>query len=260
MTRPARALRTYALIVAGGFSAGGLVPPVLAQAQAPQSASQPAAAQAAPFSAQINISPLRIEVDSTDTGQTVTLTNTGQRLVPIQIRLFAWSQEGGEDRYAQSSALTVSPAIFTLPAGATQVVRLLRVAPAGAKEQRYRLAVDQLPDPALARAGTAEARLRFTLPVFVDRDHAAPAQLSWRLAADRLELTNSGGQTARIANVRIAAAGGKEVAPRDSGLRYVLGGSTISFPLTGGCALGATAVNAVVDGVQANVRIAQPCG
>lgn len=252
MTRPAVSPRHIALILAGGSFLAAAVPAVHAD--------EPAApAPLALNAARLNIAPLRLELDAGKSSATVMLTNTSERAVPVQARLFAWSQAGGEDQFAPSAALTISPSIIAIPAGATQIVRLIRTGAASPGEKRFRLAVDQLPDPTLARAGEAEARIRFTLPVFFDRDKAAPASLSWRVAADRIEVANTGGSTARIVSIEVKTAGGKIVPVQRNSLRYVQGNSAIAWPLADGCSLGAVTITAQIDGQSANVQAPPTC-
>jgi fimbrial chaperone protein len=245
-----------ALVAAGGsFLSLGL-----AQAARADEPTAAAAALPADRGARLNIAPLRLELDASKTGATVMLTNTSSRPLPVQTRLFAWSQEAGEDRYAPSSALTVSPSIIAIAPGATQIVRVLRTGPASPGEKRFRLAVDQLPDPTLTKSGEAEARLRFTIPVFLDRDTAAPAAFAWRLAGNRLELANSGGLTARVLGVELKTAAGAALALERNSLRYVLGGSTISWGLANGCVTGPVTVTAQIDGQTANAQVSPTCG
>lgn len=255
MIRPVADLGKLALIAAGGsfFSLG--------QASAVR-AEQPAAAAApsADRGARLNIAPLRLEFEAAKTSATVMVTNTSGRPVAVQTRLFAWAQQDGEDVYAPSAALTVSPSIISIAPGATQIVRVLRSGAASPGEKRFRLAVDQLPDPALAAGGEAEARLRFTLPLFMDRDKAQPAALSWRLAPGRLELANTGGQTVRIVGLELRSASGAAVPVERNSLRYVQGQSTISWGLTNACALGAISVTAMIDGQAVNAQVPPTCG
>lgn len=259
MIRTVAAVSKLAALAAGGsFLLFGQATAARAQDAAPASApSQPALIAG---SARLNIAPLRIELDGAKTGATVMLTNTSDRVLAVQSRLFAWSQEAGEDRFAPSTALTISPSIISIAPGTTQVVRLLRIGAASPGEKRFRLAVDQLPDPELAKGGQAEARLRFTLPVFLDRDTAAPAQLGWKLFGDRLELTNAGDATARVLSVTVKTAAGSNVTIARNSLRYVLGKSTIAWNLAGGCALGPVTISAMVDGQQANAQVSPTCG
>lgn len=136
----------------------------------------------------------------------------------------------------------------------------MRVGAASPGEKRFRLTVDQLPDPMLAQSGQAEARLRFALPVFFDRDQAAPAKIIWHLSADRLELTNSGGASARVLALDVKTGAGAPVALQRNTLRYAHGGSTIGWSLTGGCSLGPVAVTATIDGDVVNAQVSPSCG
>jgi fimbrial chaperone protein len=259
MTRPANFKRVLLGIVAGGLTAAGFLPEATAQTAA-DTAAAPAPPPVDIHGAQLNIAPLRVELDDAKTAATVILTNTSPRALSVQIRLFAWSQEAGEDKFAPSTALTVSPSIATLPAGESQIVRLIRNAAPGTAEQRFRLAVDQLPDPTLSLAGAAEARIRFTLPVFLDRSKAAPAQLAWRQTGTRLELANTGGRTAKVANLIVRTADGRTLTLGKNTLRYVQGGAAIAWPASGACTPGPLAITAHVDGEPANVQGAATCG
>lgn len=252
MTRSAPILRTVAMILAGGS--------LMAAAPAP---STPAAAEEdAPSAgpAVLSIAPLRVELEGSGAGATIRLTNASDRALPVQARLFAWSQADGEDVYAPSSELVVSPSITSIPPGQTQIVRVLRRGAASPGEKRFRLAVDQLPDPALVRPGQAQTRIRFTLPVFVDREKAQPAEFAWRIASDRIELVNNGGATARVLEIEVKTPDGRVVPVERNALRYVLGNSTIAWPIGNGCSLGPVRVTAQIDGQAVDGVAAPACG
>lgn len=234
--RPNRYLRALAAVALGGSLASGLI-------GAPAALSAPSETGAG-----LAITPLRVEIDDTNRGATVMLTNTSVRDLPVQTRLFAWSQAQGEDVYAPSTDLTISPSIASIPPGETQIVRVLRSGPAAPGEKRYRLIVDQLPDPTLEKNGEAEARIRFSLPVFLDRSKAAPTQLDWRIGANGIELANTGGATARIVQIEVKTAAGTPVPVERNTLRYVLGNSTIAWPLGNACSIGPVKVTASIDG------------
>jgi fimbrial chaperone protein len=236
MTRTRILLRTIAAIVAcGSFTPG--TGSISAAFSAPTDTG-----------AGLNISPLRIEIESTQSGATVLVANRATRALPVQTRLFEWTQEGGEDVYAPSTALTISPSIISIPAGETQIVRLIRKGPATAGEKRYRLIVDQLPDPTLAHSGTAEARIRFNVPVFIDRDKAVPESLAWTIGPDGLTAMNSGGATAKIVRIDAKKANGAPIELQRNSLRYVMGGSAIFWPVANACSLGPVTITVQMDG------------
>jgi len=251
MTRPAFTMRTFAMMLAGGSFALGLAPALHAQPDEGQSIAARAAS--------LNIAPLRFEFTKDEATATLRLTNTSNRDLPVQTRVFAWSQADGEDKFALSSDLTVSPSIISIPAGQTQIVRLMRRSAPGQGEKRFRLAVDQLPDPDAAKVGGADALIRFTIPVFADRDMAAPARLGWTIAADRIELTNAGGQTSRVAGITVKTLDGREIEVERNSLRYIQGSSTIAWPIQGGCGLGRVKITAQLDGDTVDVEPEARC-
>ena len=252
MTRPASILRASASVVAGGLLSAATPPPATPDRSADD--------KVTPGPAILSIAPLRVEIEGGSAGATVRLTNASDHALPVQSRLFSWSQQDGEDVYAPSSELVVSPSITSIPPGQTQIVRVLRKGAASPGEKRFRLAVDQLPDPALARPGQALTRIRFTLPVFVDREKAQPAAFVWRITNDRIELVNSGGATARVIDLQVKAADGRMVPVERNALRYVLGNSTIAWPLGNGCSLGTVRVAAQIDGQAVDGVAASACG
>lgn len=234
-------MRLIATTAACGVLAG--TPALAADADAAETAQ--VAATSGPS---VAIAPLLVELDSGTEGATVYLSNTSSADVAIQSRLFAWSQAAGEDTFVPASELTLSPSISMIPPGETQILRILRKSGSAAGEKRFRLVVDQLPDPKSVEGGQAATRIRFSLPVFVDSDTAGAPVLAWKLSDDRLEVTNSGGSTARIASISVTAANGHKVELGRNTLRYVLGNSTITWPLGKGCSLGALKIQAQIDG------------
>jgi fimbrial chaperone protein len=248
MIRRIHTLRARAALAIGGSLLFGIA------------MTSPASAAPSEFGAGLAISPLRIEIDDAARGATVMLTNTSERALPVQSRLFAWSQADGEDVYAPSSDLTISPSITSIPPGETQIVRVLRNGAASPGEKRYRLVVDQLPDPSAARAGAAEARIRFTVPMFLDRTKSAPAQFDWRIGPNGLELANTGGATARVLQLEVKTASGASVPVERNALRYVLGASSIVWPVENACSLGPVTVTASVDGRTVDAHPRSTCG
>lgn len=258
MIRPATTPRMRKAGVLGGSFALLLsaLSPALAQDGEDDAAS---AAKAAALTA-LSVTPLRIEVDAATSAETVQVKNGTANPMAVQIRLFAWSQKDGEDVYTPSSDLLVSPSIVSIPADQVQLVRVLRKGAATPGEKRYRLVVDQLPDPANARPGVAQTRVRFAIPVFVDRDRAAPAALAWRLTDSNLELVNKGGATARIVRIDVKSADGRSVEVEQNSLRYVFGESSIAWPIGRGCALGKVHVTAQIDGQAVDAVPVPACG
>ena len=126
----------------------------------------------------LQIDPVKLEISKTR--KTASLSIRNEEKVPVTIRAYAmaWNQDAGSDRYEESSAIIVSPPIFTMAAGATQTVRVgLRSPDAGGRA--YRLIVEEVPE---ANAGTGvRVALRLDLPLYAGLQAGTPSDLGWSL-------------------------------------------------------------------------------
>lgn len=124
----------------------------------------------------LQINPVMVEIDGGRRSGSVTITNV--EAVPVVIRAYAlgWRQEGGEDRYDDSAAMIVSPPVFTIPPGGTQIVRVGPRADSGAA-LAYRLIVEEVPE---AAPGTGiRVALRLNLPLYLHMPGGAASDLAW---------------------------------------------------------------------------------
>lgn len=198
----------------------------------------------------INVSPLRVELDSGEQSEQFRVSNDSDSPLNVQIRIFSWSQSAFADQYAPTGNILISPSITRIAPRRTQVFRLIRgsnVAIPG--EARYRIIVDQLPDRSAAVPKQSQTRLRFSVPLFVGRDEAGPANIQWKIAGKQLLISNSGGQTAKIAGAVLTTAKGEQIAVRAKGSGYILGQSQISWDLDRvmACENGEVKITALVD-------------
>lgn len=234
-----------ALLLAGHSTAAGA-----------QDAPAPAEDEAG---AQVSVAPLRLELAGAASSAVLRVTNPSRREIGVQVRIFGWAQDQGEDAYFASNDVMISPSIIQIAPGQTQIFRVVRRDAPSPGEKRFRVAIDQLPDPALERAGEAQARIRFTLPLFLDRDQAAPADLAWTMDASGLHARNAGGQTARIISLSAKDSAGAEIPLEKNSLRYVQGGSAITWPLGGPCQTGPITVSANFDGRTVSAQATSSC-
>ncbi|HEU4649896.1 MAG TPA: molecular chaperone [Croceibacterium sp.] len=206
-----------------------------------------ASAQAA-----LRVQPLSVEVDSPSQASSLTLQNNGSETISLQLRVFEWTQEGGQDRLTPTTEVVASPPVARIAPGSNYTIRLARTVGAAAPgtEEAYRLWVDELPPASLERVegGTVDVRLRFDLPVFFRGQGARPS-VSWdaRPDGDRVvvEGTNSGSAHARIEGLAVRA-GASEVS-FGAGLNgYVLGRSSRRWTAPAGSAEVLAAGNATV--------------
>ena len=144
----------------------------------------------------------------------------------------AWSQDGGQDALEPSRDLLISPAVFTLPPGGSQLVRVaLRRSPDATRELAYRVTLQEVPQAASPDFTGLQVALRLSLPVFVAPLAAAEPQLAWQAVRDADgKLVDHGDATTGAAHARVhhfaVAAVGAGSRNEAAGMAYVLPGAT----------------------------------
>ena len=155
-----------------------------------------AAAPAAAASLQVN--PVNLVLPADRQSTSLTIRNNDAAPVAVRVVTYGWSQEGGRDVYSPTNDVIVSPAIFTIGAGAGQLVRVgLRARTAKA----YRVIFEEIPRPQSNRP--IQVALRLNLPLYLVPPGAAKPALSWSLRRTAsgdlvVEGRNSGNLQAQI--------------------------------------------------------------
>jgi len=126
----------------------------------------------------LGLNPISLEFGPGQRTATIDVTNRGGAATAIQIRLFAWSQEGDADNLTATSDIAVSPPIFEIKANEDQVLRLMLRRPADRLERAYRLILDEIPPP--SQAQQIVLALRISMPVIVIGTTPARPDLQWR--------------------------------------------------------------------------------
>lgn len=202
-------------------------------------------------SGSILIWPLNPVIESTATSTAMWVENRGKQVATMQLRVFAWDQEQGEDRYQAQTTVIGSPAIFRIEPGKRQLVRLTRTqSPPAGKELAYRVLIDEIPMAADSHAGSAtdsgpdrvppsgiRFQLRYSIPLFsygagiASKSTAgteAP-RLQWRHGTNGdqhcIEIVNRGSTHAKLTGISTRAADGHDRGVTGGGLSYVLAGS-----------------------------------
>jgi len=179
--------------------------------------------------ANLQISPVSISFRAAQTAAGITLQNLGEQPLHGQVRVFSWDQKDGEDVLTPATDVVASPPIMEVGPNSTQTVRLVRRnGGAVAREQTYRILIDEIPREEAAASGVA-IRLQYSVPVFVQPldDKAAP-RLAWSLqqkdGAWFLHLKNDGNLHAQVGATVLRTAAGKEFQVSKGLLGYALAG------------------------------------
>lgn len=183
------------------------------------------------WAASLQVSPVTVEVAAPGAATTVKLRNEGTTPLNAQIRVFRWSQINGEDKLEPTTDVVASPPITRLSPKTDYTVRLVRVSKTPvAKEETYRLFIDELPDAANQRNRAVNLLLRYSIPVFFYPATGIPPTLAWSIDQSGGKLAvvarNTGDRHMRISNLKLRDDKGTTVSFGNGLSGYVLGGST----------------------------------
>ncbi|MGI4876066.1 MAG: fimbrial biogenesis chaperone [Janthinobacterium lividum] len=176
------------------------------------------------------VSPTTIDVPAGKHGAVMQITNTMTTPVDVQVRPYDWHQAEGKDVLTDSTTLRVSPSIVTIPAGSTQLLRMLIPAGERGVEGDWRVVVDQLPRP--ASGGGLQIRLRLSIPVFARAATSAPADVRWSLRGGQLEAVNAGLKHVRFATLELRPATGAATTLPLGESPYLLPGTRRAWTVT----------------------------
>ena len=213
-------------------------------------------AQSAQAASSILIWPIDPVLEADQQASALWLENRGDTPANLQIRVFAWNQEGFDDKYQNQRDVVGSPPVATIQPGQKQLIRLTRAKtfPAG-EEHAYRIIIDEIPMPLPpSEAGSNKAaaavrlQMRYSVPLFAygaglwskedasrprDPKGAGVPELSWRTVAvdgrPYVEVRNRGAVHARLTDVALKQ--GSQTRPVAEGLLgYVLPGASMRWP------------------------------
>lgn len=194
------------------------------------------AGMAPAYAAALRIMPVHIEVAPEKQFCALSIANDGGSPATVQIRGFGWTKDvDGRDQLDPDTGPSINPAIVKIPGGEIRLIRCsLPAKKVGAREESYRLIIDELPTAAVA-AGTVRTLLRISIPLF-RAPAKAVAAIRWSrvTGADgqsKLVLSNLGDRHAEILAVRLLRApDGAKPARLAQGF-YLLAGGRIELPI-----------------------------
>lgn len=177
--------------------------------------------------ASLFVRPTTVVLSGGQSAASITVTNSGNEPVTAQLRVFAWDQKDNEDKLDPTSALVASPPMMSIPPGQSQTIRLVRTGKTKpAREETYRLIVDEITDRTATAAAGVAIQLRYSVPVFVLPRADSPARLSVTAGVDGNELVidavNRGKAHAQISNVSLGYADGSSQLIGSGLVGYVL--------------------------------------
>jgi fimbrial chaperone protein len=183
----------------------------------------------------LQVSTTTLEIPQQQAATSLTIQNTGTDQLDFQVRVYRWTQPGGEESLIETQDVVASPPFATVQPGRNYTIRIVRPGrPSHDGEDCYRLLIDELPKNVKASGLGVNFAVRYSIPVFFTRLTREPPSLVFSIAkaADgyRLSATNKGSTRVRLANVTLAPDGGTPIL-KPGLVGYVLSGATMSWPI-----------------------------
>lgn len=196
------------------------------------------------FSAQaasLSVTPIRIFLTPENPVISLEVENQGQVPMLVQSETLTWKQVDYKSVYAATTDLIISPPIFEVAAGATQIVRLtVNGVESVLSEETFRVFLTEVPlgkkETADSQASLAiQVNLRLGLPVFVTPKNAV-ARLRWTIedkcAGGRfLVAENTGEAHTRVFGISVLDKPGGKIVTESKQPRYILRGAKMQWPI-----------------------------
>jgi fimbrial chaperone protein len=185
--------------------------------------------------ASLRVAPTTLELVSPNSAETLSLSNDAKHPINVQVRVFRWIQKDGVESLVPSSDVVASPPATRLAAGASYIIRIVRISQRPIDgEESYRIVVDELPDAARQKKGTVALIVRHLIPAFFKNPDTSSPNVSWSLKRSKsgivLSARNTGQARLRISDLTLKS-GNRAISRKNGLLGYVLGGAVMSWPI-----------------------------
>lgn len=133
----------------------------------------------------LKVNPVHINLPAGSQSVSLKMSNGDAARASVRVTTLAWTQVDGRDVYTPTGNVIVSPPIFTIPGGKTQLVRIgLRsrlesVAGPGA----YRVIFEEIP-PQKPAGGQIQVTLKLNLPLYLLPPGGGKTDVSWKAWRD----------------------------------------------------------------------------
>ena len=102
--------------------------------------------------ASIRLSPVNVEILSDQTASSISLYNQSNESADLQVRIFEWTQNNGQDQLTPTDEINISPPFLKLKPNESYNLRVVRINPEPISgEKTYRIIIDELPKPVDSR-------------------------------------------------------------------------------------------------------------
>ncbi len=189
-----------------------------------------------------SVNPIRLEVRAPQSSTSVVVSNHGAASTLLQVRLYRWAHENGEERLTdvtEADGVVVTPPLFKLAGGgASQIVRIGFLQPQlpNASEAQWRVVIEEVPvmQPVVANDEVSEGgqlaiamRLRVSMPL-LRKPVSVHQELAWSAVSQeagvQLQVRNLGNVTERLDELKLSRGNGSPVLMQLAGPIYLFPG------------------------------------
>lgn len=180
----------------------------------------------------LSVAPTRVDLATDARSGSVSLDNTGDLATTVQVQTFAWKGGNSIESLEPTRGLLAVPAVFNLPAGGRQVIRVASREDVPADvETAYRMVITEVPSTGPDTAAGIRFALRLSLPVFITpRD--AIAVPAWGLSMDgrSVDVRNDGNAHLHVRGLVIRDQESSRILADVDSPSYVLAKEAHSWP------------------------------
>lgn len=198
------------------------------------------------------VTPTQLTLSSKQIVGIAKLTNRSHETGLLQLSLLDWQQSYGKDVYQISHDILLTPPIFKLPPGKTQLIRFALRHPVFLAEQKtYRLHIKEVEQPRQKKLGQALYFIMdISLPLFVQPEHMVERFVWSAKSIDtkhlKLRLYNDGNISLFVSQWQLLA---RETAPiKQSTFAYVLPHQSHNWIVSAKTSMAFTDINATING------------
>lgn len=139
------------------------------------------------FAASFEVSPIRVTFQPNESSALMTVRNEGDEKLRLQISVMAWDQsKEGEMVLKPTDDIIFYPTLLTVEPGAQRNLRVGNKSIVVAKEQSYRIIVEELPSNTKLQGTGVRIVTKMSIPIFIK-----PAKAEVRNQIERIALRGS---------------------------------------------------------------------
>jgi len=139
------------------------------------------------FGSSFEVSPIRVSLLPNESSTLMTVRNEGEERLRLQISVMAWDQsKGGEMVLKPTDDIIFYPSLLTVDPGGQRSLRVGTNGALVAKEQTYRIFVEELPSNQKLQGAGLRIVTKMSIPIFIK-----PAKTEVKNSIDRIALRGS---------------------------------------------------------------------